>query len=129
MPDTSIAAHRENARGRSRGASRGPRRSGPGRSTPYRITVEGSLDEIWTERLGGMQILTRRRAGRKPLTTLRGPVSDQAALLGLINSLYEFGFPLLSVERLPPPSPEQTRGARHRPRRRESENDWIEPHH
>jgi hypothetical protein len=32
------------------------------------------------------------------VTTLSGQVMDQAALMGLLNSLYDLGFSLLSVE-------------------------------
>jgi hypothetical protein len=34
---------------------------------------------------------------------LIGRLADQAALLGVLNSLYELGLPLLSVEYIPPP--------------------------
>jgi hypothetical protein len=33
-------------------------------------------------------------------TTLTGKMSDQAALMGLLNSLYNIGLPLLSVAHL-----------------------------
>lgn len=37
------------------------------------------------------------REGGQTVTTLTGPVSDQAALRGLLERLYALGLPLLSV--------------------------------
>ena len=69
----------------------------PGKPASYRITVEGCLDEKWSGRLGGMQITTTPRGGQKPVTTLSGDVQDQAALMGVLNSLYELHLGILSV--------------------------------
>jgi hypothetical protein len=66
----------------------------------YRILVEGTLNENWSERLGGMYITTNRRGDRKRLTTLVGLMQDQAELAGVLNTLYELHLPLLSVEYL-----------------------------
>jgi hypothetical protein len=38
-----------------------------------------------------------------PVTTLMGELSDQAALAGVLNTLYELHLPLLSVECLSNP--------------------------
>jgi hypothetical protein len=35
-----------------------------------------------------------------PVTTLSGELSDQAALCGVLNTLYELHLPLLTVKRL-----------------------------
>ena len=35
------------------------------------------------------------------VTTLLGELADQAALAGVLNTLYELHLPVLSVERLP----------------------------
>ena len=69
----------------------------PGESASYRITAEGSLDETWSGRLGGMRIAVQRRENQKPVTTLSGQVPDQAALLGVLNSLYDLHLKILSV--------------------------------
>jgi len=69
----------------------------PREPASYRIEVEGSLDEKWSGRLGGMQIDTASRADRKPVTTLTGTVRDQAALMGVLNSLYQLHMTILSV--------------------------------
>ena len=69
----------------------------PGEPATYRIVAEGSLDEKWSGRLGGMQIETRPRGDQKPVTTLHGQVRDQAALMGVLNSLYDLHLTILSV--------------------------------
>jgi hypothetical protein len=66
----------------------------------YRITVEGHVDETWSDRLGGMRITTRTRADKTTVTTLVGPMRDQAQLSGVLNTLYELHLPILSVENL-----------------------------
>jgi hypothetical protein len=69
----------------------------PGR---YRIRVQDRLDPSWSRRLGDMAITVRQAAGQEPVTALTGEVTDQTALLGVLNTLYDMGFPLLKVERL-----------------------------
>lgn len=64
----------------------------------YRIQVQGALDPDWSNRLGGLKITVTRREGSIPLTTLAGDLFDQAALLGVINTLYDLRLPLLSVQ-------------------------------
>lgn len=64
----------------------------------YRIRIKGGLDERWSDRLGGMIITTSKVGDRKPVTTLVGPLLDQAALLGVLNALYDLHLPLFSVE-------------------------------
>jgi hypothetical protein len=66
----------------------------------YCIRVHGTIDASWSERLAGMHITTRNRGGAGPVTTLAGMVPDQAALAGVLETLYEGHFTLLSVEML-----------------------------
>jgi hypothetical protein len=66
----------------------------------YRIEVEGDLDESLSERLGGMRITRSSREDQRTVTTLEGPVRDQAELAGVMNSLYELHLPILSVQNL-----------------------------
>ena len=76
----------------------------PGR---YRIRVGGQLSASLADRLGDMTITVRHAASQQPVTMLTGEVTDQAALMGVLSTLYDMGFPLLKVERLgPPPSAE-----------------------
>ena len=66
----------------------------------YRIRVQGLLDASWSDRLNGMAI-SRIKAERKaPVTMLVGHLTDQAALAGVLNALYNLHLPLLSVENL-----------------------------
>lgn len=67
----------------------------------YQLTVQGQLDPDWGERLGGMEIMTfRSEDGQSLVTVLTGELMDQADLFGILNLLYDIGFPLLSVKRL-----------------------------
>ena len=44
----------------------------------YRIRVQGSLAESWSDRLGGLTITTTGQTGEAPVTTLGGQLRDQA---------------------------------------------------
>jgi hypothetical protein len=70
------------------------------RSGIYCIRVHGSISESWSERLAGMRISTENPDGQGPVTTLVGSVPDQAALSGVLETLYERHHTLLSVELL-----------------------------
>ena len=70
-------------------------------SGTYTIQIQGHLDATWSTRLGGMRIATSG-TGRHAVTVLFGHLVDQAALLGVLNALYELGFPLVSVDYLAP---------------------------
>jgi hypothetical protein len=64
----------------------------------YRIYVRGHLDKSWTERIGGMQVTATQGSDGQPETILVGRLTDQAALSGILNTLYELHLPVLSVE-------------------------------
>ena len=66
----------------------------------YRIRVQGQLSASWSSRLGDLVIIVKQATSQPPVTTLTGEVRDQAALLGVLNALYDMGCPLLKVERL-----------------------------
>lgn len=59
----------------------------------YEIRIKGHLDDKWADWFEGLTI-TRGDNGE---TLLRGPVSDQAALHGLLRRVRDLGLPLLSV--------------------------------
>jgi hypothetical protein len=63
----------------------------------YRIKVRGVVPESWTDRLGGMGIVSVTSAA----TTLEGWLPDQAALNGVLDALYQLRLPLLEVICLP----------------------------
>ena len=65
----------------------------------YEIRVRGWVDDRWTEWLGGLRIVLDGR-GEDVTTVLTGDLADQAALLGLLESLYNLGYPILGVRLL-----------------------------
>jgi hypothetical protein len=65
----------------------------PDAPTQYEIRVEGHLDEHWSAWFGGLTLI-REDDGT---TTLRGAVTDQAELHGLLAKVRDLGAPLLSV--------------------------------
>jgi hypothetical protein len=68
----------------------------------YRICVSGCLECDLAERLWGMTASPVERIGEPEQTMLVGEVADQAALVGIINALYNAGHTVVSVERLLP---------------------------
>ena len=64
----------------------------------YRICIVGTLDKQYSDYCAGMTVEHDIVLDNYPVTILTGRLSDQAALIGVINSLYDFGCPLLSVE-------------------------------
>jgi hypothetical protein len=64
----------------------------------YRIRIQGYLHESWADRMGGVTIETDSRPDGAPITVLSGQFQDQAALAGVLNTLYDLSLPLLSVE-------------------------------
>jgi hypothetical protein len=66
----------------------------------YHICVQGAIDPTWSDRLDGMKIHLSADEGQPRVTTLEGELSDQAALAGVLNSLYELHLPILMVMRL-----------------------------
>ncbi len=69
----------------------------------------GRMVPNWAAATCGMQIRVRRREGATAVSTLCGRLSDQAALLGVLNTLYEAGYTLLEVNRLPGSAAEEAR--------------------
>jgi len=63
----------------------------------YHIEIQGTLSPQWAEYLGGLEINISHQQDPS-LTTLKGEITDQAALMGILNSLYNLGFPLRVVE-------------------------------
>ncbi len=66
----------------------------------YRILIRGTLDASWAERLEGLTVSVARLADETPITLLSGILTDQSALLGVLNALHDLGLPLMSVERV-----------------------------
>ena len=59
----------------------------------YRIKVKGVVPESWIERLGGMQIVAITSGD----STLEGRLPDEAALKGVLDTLYELRLSLVEV--------------------------------
>jgi len=66
------------------------------------ITVQGVVDATWSEWFSGMDIRTDSGDGEVALTTLTGPVVDQACLRGILNRLWDLNLAIVSVTRLDP---------------------------
>ena len=56
------------------------------------------LPESWKDCVSGMLIQVRIEDSGAAVTALVGTVVDQAALMGILNLVYDLGMPLLSVE-------------------------------
>ena len=68
----------------------------------YRICVLGEMDSDYAKRFWGLKTNLIEQTGKPQQTVLVGNVADQAALVGIINDLYNAGHTVLSVERLFP---------------------------
>jgi hypothetical protein len=58
----------------------------------------GMLDKNWSVYCAGMKIEYDMMLNQYPVTFLTGLLVDQAALIGVINTLFDLSFPLLAVE-------------------------------
>jgi hypothetical protein len=68
----------------------------------YQILVEGALDPKWSECLGGLAVSVREGPEQPLVTELTGALEDQAALQGVLDTLFMLNLRLLHVERRPP---------------------------
>ena len=66
----------------------------------YRITIQGKLDPTWITDMCDMRVQHETPKGQSLVTTLTGELIDQAALLGILNVVYNLGYPLLSLSYL-----------------------------
>jgi hypothetical protein len=73
----------------------------------YRIRIRGHLDPAWSTWFDSLTV-TQEEDGTTELT---GPLTDQAALYGLLARLRDLGATLLAVERLAADGPAAKRGA------------------
>ena len=71
----------------------------------YRIRIQGRLERRWSTWFDGMSLTH----GPDGTTVLRGQVSDQAALHGLIQKVGDLGLTLLEVTHESPDAPAGTR--------------------
>ena len=66
----------------------------------YRIAIQGVVSENWRRRLGGMDVNTSSPDADEPRTILQGRLRDQAALHGLLDTLYALHLPILEVTKV-----------------------------
>ncbi len=66
----------------------------------YQIRIQGILDKNWSEYYGGMTIEHEGDPKQSAMTILMGKLADQSALIGVLNSLHDIGYSILSVEYL-----------------------------
>lgn len=66
----------------------------------YQIKVKGDVSELWSHRLGGMQITVERGSQKETISVLIGRMADQSELSGVLNSLFELHLPVISVHAL-----------------------------
>jgi hypothetical protein len=68
----------------------------------YRIRVRGELGAVLARRLDGLNLSEEPAndgdTNGAPISVLVGRMIDQAALSGLLNSLYHLHLPLISVD-------------------------------
>ena len=62
----------------------------------YQVRIKGTLDESWSARFDGFAITPQA----DNQTLLRGSVTDQISLHGLLSKIRDLGLPLLSVVRV-----------------------------
>jgi hypothetical protein len=63
----------------------------------YQIRIRGHLDESWSDNLSGMAIAPFPEKEGSGETSLSGELADQAALMGVLNTLFDMRFSLISV--------------------------------
>ena len=68
----------------------------------YQVTVRGILDDTWSDWFNDMEIHVERTSGSPPITTLTGPVTDQARLRGVVSKLWDLNLTIVSVYRTTP---------------------------
>jgi hypothetical protein len=68
----------------------------------YQIKVQGQIDPSWSEWFNEMAVSAETGCEVAPVTTITGPVADQAALRGILNHLWDLNLTILSVIQLEP---------------------------
>lgn len=65
----------------------------------YQITVDGKVDGPLVKNMNGMSVI-HSRIKNKTVSTLTGELSDQSALNGILNTLFDFQYAVISVMKL-----------------------------
>ena len=61
----------------------------------YKILVKGHLDNSWSDWLGGLEVELLNNGEM----ILSGHIEDQAALMGILNKLYNLNLAVLSLSK------------------------------
>jgi hypothetical protein len=69
-------------------------------SAVYEIQVLGELDQGWQQWFDGLAATLAYTGDQSPVTTLTGPVADQAALRGMLCKLWDLNLTVISVRRV-----------------------------
>jgi hypothetical protein len=72
-----------------------------GQPAYYRIYLQGSLNPGWARDFVDLKLECEHSTATQDVTILKGEVADQAALMGILNMMYDLGLPLLRLECLP----------------------------
>ena len=67
----------------------------------YQILVAGVIESTWSSCLAGLDISVHEQPVQPIVTKLTGPLEDQSALQGVLDTLFMLNMPLLLVERFP----------------------------
>jgi hypothetical protein len=67
----------------------------------YRIIIAEELDESWQKWFRDMDMRLEKDGDGTVFTHLTGPIADQSALNGILNSILGLNLTLISVRRLP----------------------------
>ena len=87
----------------------------------YEIRLGGHLDAHWAAWFDGLAV-SHQGDGT---TVIRGPVTDQAALHGLLQRVRDLGLPLVSVTQVDTDQPELPRPTLDSPSNSETETDMA----
>ena len=66
----------------------------------YEIQVQGALDSSWENWFSELNATLTFASGQQLVTKLVGPVSDQAALRGVLCKLWDLNLTIVSVRRV-----------------------------
>ncbi|MCC7163689.1 MAG: hypothetical protein IT331_14435 [Anaerolineae bacterium] len=66
----------------------------------YLIRVVGDVDVRWLDYFSDLSIAVVAIPDNVSISTLCTHNSDQAEIVGILNSLYQYGYPLISLQRI-----------------------------
>ena len=71
----------------------------PGKTSLYRIVVDGDLHESWSDWLGKVDLARKVQGLDSCHTILLSEVPDQAALRGLLNRIWDLNLEIISLNK------------------------------